>query len=221
MDTSSGRSTRRRWSHPSHNHPPRTPAKPLKRARKAACGRDACGEEDPEGRRVCSACSQAPTEKSNGPRWYHFQSQEQVDEAAAAWSEWLHASQSGSNDAKCTDVKEGFRPTRTDCLCWRVTCFFVQTANKWRRQVAAKANTRTCAVCERTKTSEWRHPSVNLHLFERYFTSSHATCPKLHQSGKSLDGESWLCNACFFDGYRNASKFFPADKSTVDGQGIV
>lgn len=202
--TASGRRTRRGWSDPSANHRRSTPAQSFKRARKAGCGRDICGEEGPEGKRLCSACNQAPIDMLDGPRWGHFQSEEQVLEAAKTWNERLRV----SRGVKYTDVKEGFRPKRTDCLCSRVTCFFASVA-KWRKKVAAEANTRTCAVCERTTTSEWRHrPGVNFHLFERYFTSRHATCKKLHLSGGSLDGESWLCNSCFFDSYRRAKKFF-------------
>lgn len=158
---------------------------------------------------MCSACSQGPVDMSDGPRWKHFQSEEQVLEATKTWNEQL----SVSRDVKYTSVKAGFRPKRTDCLCSRVACFFVSVA-KWRKKVAAEANARTCAVCERTTTSDWRYPGVNFHLFERYFTSRHATRKTLHLSGGSLDEESWLCNSCFFDGYRRAKKFFAGPGQT-------
>ena len=32
-----------------------------------------------------------------------------------------------------------------------------------------------------------------------------------------MDPNSWLRNSCFFDGYKNAGRFPPADKSMVEG----
>ncbi|CAM9483142.1 unnamed protein product [Laminaria digitata] len=216
-ETASGRRLRRRRSDPRDNRPPSTPAQPSKKAKSrqgtAGCGRDVCGDEGPAETRVCSACKEPPTMTQTGPRWNHLNSEEQVKDVVEAWHEWA-ASQPG---VVCTYVKAGFVPTwRNCCFCNRGSCFLKQ-ALKWRVQQAEEANKPTCRVCESTQSLHWKHPGVQLPLFARYFTSSHATCSRLHDAGGTLDGDSWLCNKCYSDGYMNAAKVFPTDKSTVGG----
>ena len=88
----------------------------------SGCGRDTCGDEDTGGMRVCSACHGAPTQTTAGPRWNHFQSDEQVVEFATLWDEMQRTT------SLTTVEREAFRPTRRDWFCDRGQCFFRQAA---------------------------------------------------------------------------------------------
>ena len=197
------------------DRPPSTPAQPSKRSKSrqgtAGCSRLVCGDEGPSEARVCSACNEPATMTAVGPRWNHFKPDEQVEDLLEAWKEW--SSQPG---VVRTDVKAGFAPTRDCCFCNRGTCFLKQ-ARKWQLRPAEEAKKHICGVCEATKSLAWRSPGVFLMQFARYFTSTHAKRSRLYDSGGTLDGGSWLCQVCYFDGYRNAPTFFPKDKSTVEG----
>eukprot|EP00904_Undaria_pinnatifida_P010963 jgi/Undpi1/6998/HiC_scaffold_21.g09472.m1 len=130
---------------------------------------------------------------------------------AAAVSVWAHLS-AGPID---TVVKGDFVPAKDNCLCYRQTCVFTLVGKH--RRLEEEGAPRRCAVCNTSKSIHRKKAGASsLLLFDLYFTSAHATCQNLHNSGGSLGVDSPLCNSCYLDAYRNASKFFKADKSTRD-----
>lgn len=82
---------------------------------------------------------------------------------------------------------------------------------RWRAPDPEETNRWTCEVCETTSSGAWKHPCVNLRLLALYFTSLHATCSRLFDTGGTLEADSLLCGSYFGDGYRNAPKRFKRD----------
>lgn len=156
---------------------------------------------------MCSACRLPFKQFGERYNWKRFQSDEAVADAAELWSREM-----AKPTPPSTAVNQGFRPSRDNCFCNRGNCFFGMVV-KWQAK-----SPRRCAVCwASSAVRHWRNPGASVRLHQRYFSSVHARCQRLRETGGTLASDSWMCNACHAEGARKGPIAFRGDKSTIEG----